>query len=165
MENTWVIHFIMTINTPVFHNHKSTDIQWTNQNHNDSETWTHTDLVPVCAAVLFAVSPPPYPPASSSLDFGGETLTDSAIAWCLLQPIHSLQYVSMSFVLSVYVYEVRRRTVLYPLFSLKGLVCEGSSLLLPLRKNIPKNKTFLSFHQDTHISTSIYVCLYVCQFF
>ncbi|KAK6329064.1 hypothetical protein J4Q44_G00010420 [Coregonus suidteri] len=52
--------------------------------------------------------------------------------------------------------EVRMQTVSYPLSSLKGLVSEGSSLLLllPLRKNILKNMTFLPFYQDTHISTS-----------
>ncbi|KAK6316116.1 ciliogenesis-associated TTC17-interacting protein isoform X1 [Coregonus clupeaformis] len=56
--------------------------------------------------------------------------------------------------------ELRRQTV-FPLSplkgsSLKGLVCEGSSLLLlmwlPLRKNVPNNMTL--FHQDPHISTS-----------
>ncbi|CAB1318689.1 unnamed protein product, partial [Coregonus sp. 'balchen'] len=58
--------------------------------------------------------------------------------------------------------ELRRQTV-FPLSplkgsSLKGLVCEGSSLLLlmwlPLRKNVPNNMTL--FHQDPHISTSTY---------
>uniref|UniRef100_A0A8C8GCQ6 Ciliogenesis-associated TTC17-interacting protein n=1 Tax=Oncorhynchus tshawytscha TaxID=74940 RepID=A0A8C8GCQ6_ONCTS len=56
-----------------------------------------------------------------------------------------------------------RQTLLYPVSSLKGLVCEGSSLLLlmllHLRKNLPKNMTFLSFHQDTHLNLHIFECL------
>ncbi|XP_029497787.1 ciliogenesis-associated TTC17-interacting protein isoform X1 [Oncorhynchus nerka] len=56
--------------------------------------------------------------------------------------------------------EIRRQTLSYPLSSVKGLVSEGSNLLLlrvfALRKNVPENMTFLSFDQDTHISTSTY---------
>ncbi|CAB1325721.1 unnamed protein product, partial [Coregonus sp. 'balchen'] len=38
--------------------------------------------------------------------------------------------------------------------------CEGSSLLLPLRKSILKNMTFLSFQQDTHLNLHIYECFH-----
>ncbi|KAJ8011736.1 hypothetical protein DPEC_G00061350 [Dallia pectoralis] len=56
--------------------------------------------------------------------------------------------------------EERRQIVSYPLSSLKGLVCEGSNLLLlrvlALRRNVPENMIFLSFNQDKDISTSTY---------
>ncbi|KAL0966352.1 hypothetical protein UPYG_G00294220 [Umbra pygmaea] len=56
--------------------------------------------------------------------------------------------------------DVKRQSVSYPLSSLKGLVSEGSNLLLlrvlALRRNVPENMTFLSFSQDKSISTSTY---------
>ncbi|XP_046883917.1 ciliogenesis-associated TTC17-interacting protein [Hypomesus transpacificus] len=56
--------------------------------------------------------------------------------------------------------EVKKQTVCYPLATLRGLVTEGSNLLLlrllSLKKNVPEHMTFISFDQDTSLSSSTY---------
>lgn len=56
--------------------------------------------------------------------------------------------------------EVKKQSVCYPLASLHGLVTEGSNLLLlrllALRRNVPEHMTFISFDQDTRLSSSTY---------
>ncbi|KAM6948211.1 ciliogenesis-associated TTC17-interacting protein [Aplochiton taeniatus] len=56
--------------------------------------------------------------------------------------------------------EVKKESVSYPLSSLRGLVTEGSNLLLlrllALKKRVPGNMTFISFDQDAHITHSTY---------
>ena len=74
--------------------------------------------------------------------------------------------------LQLYVFvvkEVKKQTVCYPLATLRGLVTEGSNLLLlrllSLKKNVPEHMTFISFDQDTSLSSSTYVSLRVGSHF
>lgn len=64
--------------------------------------------------------------------------------------------------------EVTKESVSYPMSVLKGLVTEGSNLLLmrliALRKNVPENMTFISFDQGLHIVHTTYVSKYSCMF-
>ncbi|KAM4604676.1 ciliogenesis-associated TTC17-interacting protein [Polymixia lowei] len=56
--------------------------------------------------------------------------------------------------------EVTQESVCYPLSVVRGLVTEGSNLLLmrliALRKKVPENMTFITFDQESHITQTIY---------
>uniref|UniRef100_UPI003AAC2B69 ciliogenesis-associated TTC17-interacting protein n=1 Tax=Centroberyx gerrardi TaxID=166262 RepID=UPI003AAC2B69 len=56
--------------------------------------------------------------------------------------------------------EVTKESVSYPLSAVRGLLTEGSNLLLmrliALRKKVPENMTFISFDQELHIIHTTY---------
>lgn len=60
--------------------------------------------------------------------------------------------------------DVTMESVSYPMSALRGLVTEGSSLLLmrliALRKKVPERMTFISFDQSLHIIRSTFVSNY-----
>lgn len=61
----------------------------------------------------------------------------------------------------VCVQETTKESVSYPMCVLRGLVTEGSSLLLmrliALRKMVPEHMTFISFDQGLHIIHTTFV--------
>lgn len=67
--------------------------------------------------------------------------------------------------MNVCVQEVTKESVCYPMSVLRGLVTEGSSLLLmrliALRKKVPQHMTFISFDQDLHIIHTTFVSNYI----
>lgn len=67
---------------------------------------------------------------------------------------------------NVCVQEVMKETVSYPMSVLRGLVTEGSILLLmrliALRKKLPEHMTFISLDQGLHITHTSFVSSYVC---
>lgn len=66
----------------------------------------------------------------------------------------------------VCVQEVTEESMSYPMSVLRGLVTEGSSLLLmrliALRRKIPENMTFVSLDPGLHIINTSFVSLYAC---
>lgn len=62
------------------------------------------------------------------------------------------------------VQDVTKESVSYPMSVLRGLVTEGSNLLLmrliALRKKVPEHMTFISFDQGLHIIRSTFVSNY-----
>lgn len=61
----------------------------------------------------------------------------------------------------VCVQETTKESVSYPMSVLRGLVTEGSNLLLmrliALRKKVPEHMTFISFDQGLHIIHTTFV--------
>uniref|UniRef100_A0A3P8Q8L6 Ciliogenesis-associated TTC17-interacting protein n=1 Tax=Astatotilapia calliptera TaxID=8154 RepID=A0A3P8Q8L6_ASTCA len=66
----------------------------------------------------------------------------------------------------VCVQEVTEESMSYPMSVLRGLVTEGSSLLLmrliALRRKMPENMTFVSLDPGLHIINTSFVSLYAC---
>ncbi len=64
----------------------------------------------------------------------------------------------------VCVQEVTKESVSYPMSVLRGLLTEGSNLLLmrliALRKKVPEHMTFISFDQGLHIVHTAFVSYY-----
>ena len=61
--------------------------------------------------------------------------------------------------------EVTKESVSYPTSVLRGLVTEGSILLLmrliALRKKVPEHMTFISFDKRLHIIHTTFVSIYI----
>ena len=65
------------------------------------------------------------------------------------------------------VQEVTKESVSYPMSAVRGLVTEGSNLLLmrliALRKKVPEHMTFISFDQGLRIIHTTFVSNSVCM--